>query len=616
MSLFTEDEILGNYDICVKNYSYDRAREKVLREEETEELKEYFTINENNTFGSIEEIDVSQLRELINTKFFNIHIMEQVSSIINYINKYSYEEYPEDMYIRYKLNNLQIVSTSSREANVIKSGLKTYITNSISDLFIIKSPKDNKSIIHDLFVGLIAVNGLRSVIPNFVYTFGRFYCSSAIIIDNSVESFCNPSRNNTLNVIYENIIGQSFGQLCYTINLDKFLNYYLQILYALQIAGNKINFTHNDLHAYNILLRPTKDKEFSIPYQNGTNLVYLTTDCVATIIDYGFSHIKVNNKDYGEFGYIYFNYDAFYPIGDAYHLLIAVMFNMRNNNNVVYKELSTLLNFFVTPSDLDDFLNSNWRYNSYLPYKEQFANKLDDLIEYIQIQYPIVNTFLSKEAKAPIMSCDAQYLQNEERCLSDDEIKSKIVVDIVKYDIYYLYYLLINGYGISDEFINENRDAIIDIINNTDNILIKLVDSIERRFAILSTYNDLMNDLISDQIDASMINQSMTDKLYYYLKELIDFYQVLNDAIMFWAMIVKVSKVINDDDDDNVSTILDDNYDKYASYFNKVLDYLPTISKLYSDDYITILLNEISNNIDYLPSSFEKLQILEEYNKI
>lgn len=138
--------------------------------------------------------------------------------------------------------------------------------------------------IHEAFIGLCAVNYLREVIPNFVYTYGIF--RNPCIFQK--DSQCNY-------LMIELIPGQTWKKFIRTATVDQFLDTFLQICLSLKLAKEKYDFTHYDLHYENVIIKRLSDP-IEIQYDLDN---IISTSLVATIIDFGSSHIKIEGFDYG-----------------------------------------------------------------------------------------------------------------------------------------------------------------------------------------------------------------------------------------------------------------------------------------------------------------------------
>jgi hypothetical protein len=67
-----------------------------------------------------------------------------------------------------------------------------------------------------------------------------------------------------------------------------------QLCLALQLAQERLQFAHNDLHAGNVMIEPLrKERQLIYPLQRET--VTITSEYLVRIIDYGYSHIQLEN---------------------------------------------------------------------------------------------------------------------------------------------------------------------------------------------------------------------------------------------------------------------------------------------------------------------------------
>jgi hypothetical protein len=188
-------------------------------------------------------------------------------------------------------------------------------------LFVVKSPRNMETrdyfydnLLHEYFVMAFGTNKLRDRIPNFAFGMGWFQCSPPYIenlsyVDimdtrNSALTFCqNKVRDNQVNfILYENITNSMTLKAYITsgCTFQEYINILCQTILSLDIAHQTIDFSHNDLHDANTLVRELTE-EILIPYPvdiNGT-IKYWRTKYIATFIDFGRSHIKYQGTHFG-----------------------------------------------------------------------------------------------------------------------------------------------------------------------------------------------------------------------------------------------------------------------------------------------------------------------------
>lgn len=220
-----------------------------------------------------------------------------------------------------------------------------------SDMFVVKTPRvvqensyprddngediDNEMnnetetnadvLIHEAFIGLAALNSLKSVIPNFMYVYGYFSCSPIYLQHTSARplNWCNSHKNESSYIICEYVNNSgSFGEMLPKMTDVHVVSIFYQILNALRVAYGKFKYTHFDLHSGNILIR-RYDIPVAIPlYDNASKIYsYIVSNYVAYIIDYGFSQIEIQSTVFRDgdspINALYNNF----PLYDIYKLI-------------------------------------------------------------------------------------------------------------------------------------------------------------------------------------------------------------------------------------------------------------------------------------------------------
>ena len=193
-------------------------------------------------------------------------------------------------------NNPTVIGEPSVEGIAIRSSISDN-----SNLFVVKVPRDSRhdGLIHEAFVGSV-LNGLRTMTPSFMYTYGSAKCTEVATDDSKFIYWCNPVHNDEsalLNyVVLENIrnavpLKTFIRQIAYgLIDVDekRFERLMILLVNALAIAYNKCGFIHLDLHDSNVMVR-TFDNPVAIPIydQNLQITGYIASKYVPYIIDYG-----------------------------------------------------------------------------------------------------------------------------------------------------------------------------------------------------------------------------------------------------------------------------------------------------------------------------------------
>jgi len=232
---------------------------------------------------------------------------------------------------------------------------------SSKDLFVIKAPKNpvNDELFHELFVGVAATNNLRKLLPNYAYIFGGFKClPPSIAEDKKVTAWCERSMNHEKYVnyvIYEKVPGKSLADHCATCSFPEFFSWFLQIVLAVQIGNEKVDFSHYDLHDENVMLRKWSEENnpsgmVSIPYKvkNGATW-WIKSSHVAVMIDFGMSHVKVQGQHFGPIGFETYGIfpDQSRPFFDIYKLIMFCLDKMRLSNRQCFELAAPLADILL-----------------------------------------------------------------------------------------------------------------------------------------------------------------------------------------------------------------------------------------------------------------------------
>lgn len=229
------------------------------------------------------------------------------------------------------------------------------------ELFAIKTPnQSNDTLYHEALIGLAALNTLRDRVPNFMHTYGLYLCEPPIVDNNgTVISWCNSKNdnNNTTYLVLENIIHpislkDAIGQL----SEAEFLQIFLQIVNALNIAYKDFDFTHYDLHTGNILIQKLPRDVYVPLYTPYKTIVYIKTRIIPRIIDYGMSHIYYQGYHFGAFGLS--SYDIYdnrsFPMYDIYKLLLFSYTDINHNSSPLLPIMDYIYSFFNEGLSIND----------------------------------------------------------------------------------------------------------------------------------------------------------------------------------------------------------------------------------------------------------------------
>lgn len=290
--------------------------------------------NKNNENLNIAQMmETSQFLELY---FYSSPFLLSIQCIIDDL---LYDIENGNVRISENLKLTRKINTDSNYGSVYRSKL-----DKLSDVFVIKTLQSVKlttseeeyieasqSLTHESYIALMGLNKLRTKIPNFSIVFGYFECSQ-------MKKCSKPFGVNVPYAIYEFIKGHPFDDYI-EIAPEKYIYSALySIFIALRIAYIEYEFSHNDLHFGNILVRGFTDKSKMpiICYQPIGEGRYLELSGVPTFIDYGLSQAKIDGKLQTKFGVKSFQIDSkrSSPVKDIFCVL--------NNTHHIVKKYDEL----------------------------------------------------------------------------------------------------------------------------------------------------------------------------------------------------------------------------------------------------------------------------------
>lgn len=396
-------------------------------------------------------VDASNFKKLVKKNFYNAEVMKEamcLSESIFYGPRYEAGKISPQQRARRWIDRMSKIG-SGQQGTAFESDF-----DNSEDVFVVKVAEEGREeeMIHEFFIGL-HLNAMREHVPNFAYLFGGFNCAPPVLehrglINNtdltigldfnhkdqnigseekSAVTWCTLWQKNKINyILYENIApGVTLSKYSKTCTFEKWLDKYLQILYALHVANEKLGFTHYDLHGSNVVIRGIEDsKEVYIPYKTEKNgIEYLKTDGIATIIDYGFSYIKKDGKSYGIYGFEAYgiNPNDSHPLHDAYKLLLSCMSSMNTSgNHECFDKASNILRFFDQSEKAIDIIREQSKYYYFIPYNRAIKKyNLLSLTQYIRRHVPEANDILSSRPLGSIIGCDGTNI-----CITGDEATS------------------------------------------------------------------------------------------------------------------------------------------------------------------------------------------------
>jgi len=194
----------------------------------------------------------------------------------------------------------------TNNANTIKVQEYSLAGKSFAVKMSIDKQKQSENI-HEVYIGMNAINEVIKYIPNFAYVFGTY--------DEGSAKSC---------VIMEKIKGITFDKWITSseFNMKDFLFILIQISLALEVAQRQIGFVHYDLTPWNIMIEKIPGKvaaefDYMVDWKN----VYrVKTNLIPIIIDYGKSHVIYNREHYG-----YINMFKVSTIQDVISILLTTI---------------------------------------------------------------------------------------------------------------------------------------------------------------------------------------------------------------------------------------------------------------------------------------------------
>jgi len=381
-----------------------------------------------NRLNSLQEnlsgLRPEQFRHLLREEFYNAEMLSTLLCAVDSIYYSSNSGLAYNERIREWLLRLRQIGEESVYGYAMTASLA-----SADDAFIVKAPRTTTGddLQHELFIGMMGTNQLRKYVPNYAYIFGGFQCSPPLIDSQShqVEAWCNNTRHSVNYVLYENVTPAiSFNTYIRKASGTDFLNKYLQIVYALKKGEEVCDFTHYDLHDNNVLIRDiVGTRNLAIPYQTERGqMEYLLTDGIATMIDYGYSHINYQGRSYGQYrlvaGGVY--PDRSFTLGDCYKLLAhATARALETGNQSVLTECTKLLRFFnteETPQEIVQRQKATYFSIHWLP--ENTSATIDDFARYIR-KVCACESFLVSKAPVDVklLACKGSHCMRPQEAL-------------------------------------------------------------------------------------------------------------------------------------------------------------------------------------------------------
>lgn len=360
-------------------------------------------ITETNSFCDYEEkgevVTAKEVKHIMKESFDDAEILHALLCFNNSLTFYPSNSYglTRDVNIRRYFTEL-VKMPGESSSNVMAS----HVMDSSYAPYVVKAPKTREiyalnEFMHEYFVGVYGTNRLRDRIPNFAYVMGMFPCSlpflaPAYMFKDPSErigkimaaAWCQNDQSAVNYVIYENVtesmtLHEFIKGGC---SFEEFLNVFVQIVLALQMANEEFDYTHYDLHNQNVLVKRLPEPIY-INYFSW----YLKTDHVATIIDQESAHIGYGGESFTRPTGGVDPYRSF-PLQDVFKLLMFCLESSMPRalwevtyddseyepiNRQVFDSAKGLVGWFydeVDPNRIFEYVDRTRPYYFVLPYSE------------------------------------------------------------------------------------------------------------------------------------------------------------------------------------------------------------------------------------------------------
>jgi ubiquinone/menaquinone biosynthesis C-methylase UbiE len=454
----------------------------------------------------------------------------------------------------------------------------------VKNKIVIKTPKDEdeiRNMMFEYYIGSRFINKLRTKTPNFMYTYGIFMCNPLIAVTkendkdkiSTTVNFCYGNDKKNIYLLFEKIDGVNLHNYIQTIKneteFDDLINYVIQIILSLDIAQKEGQYSHNDLHTDNIMLR-TLSTPITHEYLIGKYKYKMELKNIATIIDYGMNRFVENDIPLGvtvSSTYNMYPYKNTTAI-DVFKVLITSIFSIvvlchknekiyKKYNNKIDETIEFLISFFrdrynhIIIKHWDEHLVSK-TLNSFNIFKDSFFKMKDtyyyplnqdyifyniftpeNLIEHIRVHMPdiwkknVTETIIDKNEmlKVYTRTFNPKYDSEEyDDYLFSENYKSIYFSDFIEQNK--LFYNLFNK-NLNNKFSEEclvDDDSMIINFNN-----IKDCKKIISLFPKNQSYIDMIDKFENFNIKNIKKNyQNDVATIVYYMKEMDNIYSTID----------------------------------------------------------------------------------------
>lgn len=539
---------------------------------------------------NISDLNVEKLAKLINEQFYDAMVMKTILCITDSIfyTDNGNDAIPYNERIREWIRDLKQIGQESVEGIAMRASLKDPKEDPThklqNNIFVIKAPRNpnNMELLHEMFVGL-QLNKLRSEIPNFAYVFGGFKCAPPIVDKKTkeVELWCSNTENVVNYVIYENIVPSvsmdDFSKKC---SFDQFCNRLFQLCYSIDLANKKLDFTHYDLHAGNVLNRTTNYKQFYIPYLTEKGVrEYLLTDGIATIIDYGISHITYDGVGYGDYSRQDFQVfpDRSFPISDIYKFLLMNMRTMYfSRNDECFGKCRTLLAFFNNQESAEDIIAGQDAAYFYLPYNQKTAGvKIMDFARYMRMvceEYEVENFIHDvPQPGIKIMGCDDPEASGV--CYTNIGIVKELGIDKFDFKAHDVLQFM-ELYSRISKMDDPNVDKYLEKLKQKFDYYEKMDQAGVKLEALYNKADNILKSIKKYDISKLSLRDILTDKIILegyrkYLDYLVELLNIFKDREVLIRSMIFTAQVFKDKDGLANMEKIDQMFKPFGDFYNK-----------------------------------------------
>ena len=256
------------------------------------------------------------------------------------------------------------------------------------------------TLLHEAVVGAI-LNSLRGELPNFAYFFTTFGCDAPNLVDGDWRWCVFDGENPAPYVVQEYLGSTTLTDIILEISVDEINRIIVHLLMTLWVAGDRLGFTHNDLHSSNVMIRKISSPEQFV-FDVGAPL-YLVNDLIPCLIDFGFSRVAYQGTTfYSHMTMDDMNAHRYFPARDVFNLvLFAARTTMRGprHDYFIY-----LMEYFVDdPHAVLAIANTRFIFLPYNPFRD-FSHL--DLLKYIHQRYPTDKFLSPQKFSAPLFGED------------------------------------------------------------------------------------------------------------------------------------------------------------------------------------------------------------------